>query len=94
MFSFGRKHILSITKNTFYLSFRAGYYLLFILHKLSHEKNMNVEIFFSKQKYTERKTKTKKTGKKSQMISIYGKATKKVNIRMENAIERSSGKNI
>lgn len=56
---------------------------------------MNVEIFFSKQKYTERQTKkTKKTGKKSQMISIYGKATKKVNIRMENAIERSSGKNI
>lgn len=53
---------------------------------------MNVEIFFSKQKYTERQT--KKTGKKSQMISIYRKATQKVNIRMENTIERSSGKNI
>lgn len=26
------------------------------------------------------------------MMSIYGKATKKVNIRIENAIERSSGK--
>ena len=39
-------------------------YLLLILHKFSHEKNMNVEIFFSKQKYTERQTKkSKKTGK-------------------------------
>ena len=36
--------------------------------------------------------KSKKIGKKSQMMSIYGKAIKKVNIRMENAIERSSGK--
>lgn len=36
---------------------------------------MKVEIFFSKYKYTKRKT--KKTGNKSQIISIYGKATKK-----------------
>lgn len=36
--------------------------------------------------------KSKKIRKKSQMMSIYGKATKKVNIRIENAIERSSGK--
>ena len=53
---------------------------------------MNIEIFFCKQKYTERLRKVRKLVKKSQMMSIYGKAIKKVNIRMENAIERSSGK--
>lgn len=39
---------------------------------------MKVEIFFSKHKSTEKKM--KKTGTKSQIISIYGKATKKENL--------------